>query len=287
METGTAPKRPRGRPRRDAAPMPEFHVRLPPEIKAQLEHDAKRAKRSVTKEFVVRVRKSYLSDQIYGGSQMATMFRELAEVAEGVANQQNSGSFFDDFEAFVLVTNIWDIIIQSHMPRPSDELLAKVSRAWNGSKAASPQTTTEAAARDWLIRHAPLPHGVTLASLLAGAFTPATSKSDEKHEPTSDPAAVAPKLPASEMSIPPIGGLGQVIEGLIQCDSNAEITVMAIGGVAKIMADLIRSQGSARAAAGEVSRLAQLLAEATEDSPAGDNAAPPIAPGTDDAAVPR
>ena len=167
METGTAPKRPRGRPRRDAAPMPEFHVRLPPEIKAQLEHDAKRAKRSVTKEFVVRVRKSYLSDQIYGGSQMATMFRELAEVAEGVANQQNSGSFFDDFAVFVSVKHIWDIIIQSHMPRPTDELLAKVSRAWDASKAASPPTATEAAARDWLIRHAPLPHGMTLVGALA------------------------------------------------------------------------------------------------------------------------
>ena len=284
METPTTPKRPRGRPRSDAAPRPDIHVRVPPDIKEQLEREAKRAKRSVANEFVALVRKGNLNDQIYGGSQMAAMFRELAEVALGIANQQNRGSFFDDFEVFVLVKHIWDIIIQSHMPRPNDELLAKVSRAWDASKAASPQTATEAAARDWLIRHAPLPHGVTLASLLAGAFGPAISKSDEKHEPTSDPAAIAP--PASEMSIPPFGGLGQVIEGLIQSDSN-ESTVKAFGGVAKIMADLIRSQGSARAAAGEVSRLAQLLAEATEDSPAGDTAAPPIAPGTDDAAVPR
>ena len=74
METGTAPKRPRGRPRRDAAPRPRFTLRLPPDIKEQLERDAKRAKRSVAKEFEVRVRKSYLSDQIYGGSQMAAMF---------------------------------------------------------------------------------------------------------------------------------------------------------------------------------------------------------------------
>ena len=244
METGTAPKRPRGRPRSDAAPRPEIHVRVPPDIKEQLERDAKRTKRSVANEFEVRVRKSYLSDQIYGGSQMAAMFRELAEVAAGVANQQNRGSFFDDFEVFVLIKNIWDIIIQSHMPRPSDQLLAKVSRAWDGSKAALPQTTTEAAAGDWLIRHAPLPHGVTLASLFAGAFRPAISKSDGKHEPTSDPAAVTPKLPASETSIPLIGGLGPVIEGLIQSDSIAEITVMFIGGVAKIMEELIRSQAS-------------------------------------------
>ncbi len=287
MDTPTTPKRPRGRPRSDAAPRPEIHVRVPPDIKEQLEREAKRTKRSVANEFVALVRKGNLNDQIYGGSQMAAMFRELAEVALGIANQQNRGSFFDDFEVFVLVKDIWDTIIQRHMPRPSDELLAKVSRAWDASKAASPRTATEAAARDWLIRHAPLPHGVTLASLLAGAFGPAISKSDENREPTSDPAAVTPKLPASEMSIPPFGGLGQVIEGLIQSDSNAESTVKAFGGVAKIMGDLIRSQGSARAAAGEVSRLAQLLAEATEDSPAGDSAAPPIAPGTDDAAVPR
>jgi len=186
METLTMAKRPRGRPRNGAPPKPEVHVRLAPDIKAQLERDAKRAKRSVTKEFEVRVRKSYLSDQIYGGPQMAAMFRELAEVALGVANQKNRGSFFDDFEVFVLIKDVWDTIIQSHMPRPNDELLAKVSREWDASKAALPRTSTQAAARDWLIRHAPLPHGVTLADVLTGAFGPVIGKSDEKREPTSE-----------------------------------------------------------------------------------------------------
>lgn len=142
---------------------------------------------------------------------MASMFRELAEVALGVANQQNGGSFFDDFEVFVLVRDVWDIIIQRHMPRPNDELLAKVSREWDLSKARSPRTATKAAAREWLIRHAPLPHGVTLAHLLAGAFGPAIGKSSDNREPTSDPPSVTPELPATEMSIPPIGGLGQVL----------------------------------------------------------------------------
>jgi len=88
------------------------------------------------------------------------------------------------------------------------------------------------------------------------------------------------------MSIPPIGGLGQVIEGLIQSDSNAESTGWAIGDLAKIMADLIRSQGGVRAAAAEVSRLAQLLAEA-EDAGAGDTAVPRRDPDTDVGAMPR
>ena len=52
METPTTPKRPRGRPRSDAAPRPDIHVRVPPDIKEQLEREAKRTKRSVANEFV-------------------------------------------------------------------------------------------------------------------------------------------------------------------------------------------------------------------------------------------
>ena len=174
------------------------------------------------------------------------------------------------------------------MPRPDDELLDKVSREWDASKATSPRTSTQAAAREWLIRHTPLPHGVTLAHLLAGAFGPAISKSSEDREPTRDTPAPTPELAATGTSIPAIGGLGQVVAGLTQAEGNAGSTVWAIGGVANIMADLIRSGGSsARAAAGEVSRLAQLVAEATEDAPAGDAAVPTIDPDTDVGAMPR
>jgi hypothetical protein len=279
MATMPTPKRPRGRPRKDAAPRPEIHVRLAPDFKAQLERDARRAKRSVTKEFEVRVRKSYLSDQIYGGPQMAAMFRELAEVALGIAKQENRGSFFDDFEVFVSVRRIWESIIRSHMPRPNDELLAKVSREWDLSKAASPRTATQAAAQEWLIRHTPLPHGVTLQHLLAGVG-PAIG---ENHEPTSDPPAPTPELAATGL----FGSLGQVPAGLTRSEGNAGSAVWPIGSLANIMAGLIPAKGSVRAAAGEVSRLAQLLAEATEDTPADDPAVPRIDPDTDVGAMPR
>jgi hypothetical protein len=195
--------------------------------------------------------------------------------------QQNRGSFFDDFEIFVLVRRIWEIIIQDHMPRPDDELLDKVSREWDISKAASPRTATQAAAREWLIRYTPLPHGVTLAHLLAGTFGPALGKSSENREPTGDPPAVTPESSATEMSIPPIGGLGQVLGGLTQSEGNAGSAVWPIGSLAKVIEGLIPAKGSVRAAAGEVSRLAQLLAEATEDAPAGDPAVPRIDPDTD------
>jgi hypothetical protein len=288
METLIMAKRPRGRPRSDAPPRPGVHVRLAPALKIQLERDAKRAKRSVTKEIEVRLGKSYLSDEIYGGPEMAAMFRELAEVALGVAaNQQNGGSFFDDFKVFVLVKDVWDTIIQRHMPRPNDELLAKVSQEWDLSKPRSPRTATQAAAQEWLIRHAPLPHGVTLAHLLAGAFGPAIGKSSENREPRRDMHAPTPELAATGVSNPAIGGLGQVLEDLTQSEGNANSTVWAIGGVANIMADLIRSGGSsARAAAGQVSRLAQLLAEA-EDAAAGDTAVPRRDPDTDVGAMPK
>ena len=287
METLPMAKRPRGRPRNDAPPWPDVHARIPPELKAALERDAKRAKRSVTKEFEVRVQKSYLSDQIYGGPQMAAMFRELAEVALSIAKQENRGSFFDDFEVFVLVRGIWEIIIQGNMPRPDDELLTKVSREWDISKAASPRTATQAAAREWLIRHTPLPQGVTLQHLLAGTFEPAIGKSDENREPTTHPPAPTPKSPAPAMSIPPIGGLGQVLEGFTQSEGNAGSAVWPIGSLAKVIEGLIPAKGSVRAAAGEVSRLAQLLAEATEDAPAGDPAVPRLDPDTDVGAMPR
>jgi hypothetical protein len=174
------------------------------------------------------------------------------------------------------------------MPRPDDELLDTVSREWDVSKAASPRTSTQAAAREWLIRHASLPHGVTLAHLLAGTFGPVIGKSSENREPTRDMPAPTFELAATGMSIPPIGGLGQVLEDLTKSQGNAGSTVWPIGGVAKIMADLIRLGGSsARAAAGEVSRLAQLLAEATEDAAAGDTAVPRRDPDTDVEAMPK
>ena len=278
METPPMAKRPRGRPRNDAPPWPDVHARIPPELKAALERDAKRAKRSAAKEFVVRLEKSYLSDEKYGGSQMAAMFRVLAEVALSIAKQENRGSFFDDFEVFVLVRGIWESIIRGHMPRPNDELLAKVSREWDVSKAASPLTATQAAAQEWLIRHTPLPQGVTLQHLLAGVG-PAIG---ENHEPTSDPPAPTPELAATGL----FGSLGQVLAGLTQSEGNAGSAVWPIGSLAKIMADLIPAKGSAHAAAGEVSRLAQLLAEATEDTPAGDPAVPRIDPDTDVGAMP-
>jgi hypothetical protein len=280
METPPMAKRPRGRPRNDAPPWPDVHARIPPGLKTALERDAKRAKRSATKEFVVRLEQSYLSDEKYGGPQMAAMFRVFAEVAKSVERQQNRGSFFDDFEVFVLVRDVWDTIIRSNMPRPDDELLTKVSREWDVSKAASPRTATQAAAREWLIRHTPLPQGVTLAHLLAGVG-PAIGKSSENHEPTSDPPVVTPESPATEVFIPAIGSLGQVLADLTQSQGNAGSAVWPIGSLAKVIEGLIPAKGSVRAAAGEVSRLTQLLAEATEDAPVGDTAVPRIDPDTD------
>ena len=126
METATTAKRPRGRPGLDAPPRAAVSVRLRPEVRAQLERDAQRAKRSVTREISIRLDKSYVRDEIYGGSQMAAMFRQLAEVALGVARQRNRGSFFEDFETFVFVRDVWQAIIQRQMPRPADELLAEI-----------------------------------------------------------------------------------------------------------------------------------------------------------------
>jgi hypothetical protein len=85
---------------------------------------------------------------MYGGSQMAAMFRELAGAAAVIARQEKSrGSFFDDFKLFVLVRNIWQTIIQSHMPRPDDELLAQVCQEWDAL-----WTCPVLVERHWVIR---------------------------------------------------------------------------------------------------------------------------------------
>ena len=140
------------------------------------------------------------------------------------------------------------------MPRPDDELLAKICQEWDAFKAGLAQTSTEAAAREWLIQHTPVPPGVTLAHLLAGAFEPAISEPGE-----------ARKLAAGDTATLPIGSLGTAIEGVVQSEGNVGAVfpgdaIWPIGTLAKIIEGLIRSQGSTSAAAEEVSRLAQLLA---------------------------
>lgn len=292
METATTVKRPRGRPRIDAPPRPAVLVRLPPALKAQLERDAKKAKRSVTKEIEVRLDKSYLRDELYGGSQMASMFREMAEVSLGVARQKDRGSFFEDFEVFVFVREIWQIILQRQMPRPRDELLAEVGREWDAFKAGAPQTPAQHAAREWLIRHTPM----TLVQVLARVLEPAISRPAGRREPASDIPAKTPE--AAETGdpnlsqqpvfgvgeVPLIASLGKAMEHLIPSEDAAApaafvgSAVWPIGNIAKAMEGLVPSQGSVRAAAGEVSRLAQLLADSTEESGIGGTAVPPIGP---------
>jgi hypothetical protein len=299
METATTVKRPRGRPRLNAPPRAAINARLRPEVRAQLERDAKRAGRSVTKEISIRLEKSYVRDEIYGGSQMAAMFREMADVALGVARQKNRGSFFEDFETFVFIRNVWQIIIRRQMPRPTEELLAEIGRNWDAVKAGALQTPAQQAAREWLIEHTPPPPGLTLQHLLAREFERAISKPAGTRQPASDPSgqtpelaragdiAIAPKPPdpfgLSADAIPLIGTLGKAIEGLLQSEGNVGATlpgsaVWPIGSLAKVLEGLIPSQGSARAAAQEIARMAGLLAEITEGEAAGDTAVPPVEP---------
>jgi hypothetical protein len=284
METATRVKRPRGRPRTDAPSRPAVHVRLPPALKAELEENARRATRSVTKEIEVRLEKSYLRDEMYGGPQMAAMFRKMVKVALGVARQKNRGSFFEDFETFVFVRSVWQIIIQRQMPRPTDELLAEISRKWDASKAGAPQMPAQQAAREWLIQHTPMTLTQALPAGLEAGITwhvGAGGSVGNKPAKTNETAAtgepdVAPKIPA-------IGSLAQATQHLFPSELTSgsfasSVAVSPIGSLAMVLEGLIPSQGSARAAAREVSRLVQLLAEMTEGEAASDAAVPPAEP---------
>jgi hypothetical protein len=286
METATTVKRRRGRPRIEAPPRPVVHVRIPPALKEQLERDAAEANRSLTKEIEVRLERSYLLDDVYGGSRMASMFREMADVALGVTKQKNGGSFFDDFEVFVFVRDIWQIIVQRHMPRPGDELLDEVRQKWDAFKTGSPQTPARLAAWQWLILQTPLTW--TLAQALAGSSPVSDRRADTPEPATADDMAIARKtlgnfgLGLSVGAVPSIGSLGSAIEGVTPSDDEVRTpppgsAEWPIGSLAKAMEGLIPSQGSVRAAAEEVSRLAQLLADATEKL-AGHTVVSPIEP---------
>jgi len=292
METAITVKRPRGRPRTDASPRSDVHARLPPALKARLERDAKRARRSVAKEFEIRLEKSYLHDEMYGGPQMADMFRQMGEVALGVARQKNRGSVFEDFETFVVVRDVWQLIIQRQMPRPDEQLLAEVCREWDAFKAGSLQTATQRAAREWLIHHTPMT--MTLVQALAGLHEPRITRSVGRGEPADDKPsgpkatktgepALPPKPLFSGGPVPPIGSLGEAMEGFIPSEGEASAASSGsadwpIGSLAKAIESLIPAQGSVRAAAEEVSRLAQILADASEKSAAGDMVLQPIGP---------
>jgi hypothetical protein len=282
METAITIKRPRGRPRTEAPPRSDVHARLRPGLKARLERDAKRAHRSVAKEFEVRLERSYLQDEIYGGPEMAAMFREMAEVALGYAKYKNRGSFFEDFEVFVFVRNVWQTIIQRQMPRPDEELLAEVCREWDAFKAGSLQTAEQQAAREWLIHHTP--SQLTLAQMLAAQ---AIGRYARAGEVASDKLATPDAAATRESTVPPVGlfgvsidSLGKAIESLIPSQSATGTALFGsalwpIGSIARAIEGLLPSKGSARAAADEVSRLAELLADATEKSATGDTAMQP------------
>jgi hypothetical protein len=272
METVTPAKRPRGRPRTDPPPRSDIHARLPPAVKAQLERDAKRAHRSVAKEFQFRINESYASDEHYGGPQMAALFRELAAVALGVERQRKRGSFFEDFETFVFVRDVWQMIIQRQIPRPSEELLADVCREWDAFKSGARQTPTQAAVRAWLAHHTPM----TLARALSESAGPRESASDKPAERTKAAATGEPETPPK---IPALGSLARATQhlfppGLTSSSFASATTVRPIGSIAMALESLVPSLGSARAAAREVSRLAGLLAEMTEGEAAGDTAVP-------------
>ena len=285
METAT--KRPRGRPRNAAPPRPIVHVRILAALKAQLERDAEEANRSLTKEIEVRLEQSYLRDELYGGSRMASMFREMAEVAIGFARHKNLASFFEDFEVFVFARDVWDAIIRSRMPRPNDELLDDVVRRWDTHKAGAPQTSAQMAAREWLIRHTHT--SMTLAEALAGAFEPTIGRlAGTRESPSERPAGSSKAVEGEDTAIPAkpmfsLGSLAKVMEGL----TPSEGAVSPIGSLAKAMEGLIPSQGSIRAAAGEVSRLVRLLADAIEEETANHSALSPINPDQGAAAVER
>jgi hypothetical protein len=212
---------------------------------------------------------------MYGGAQMAAMFRQMAEVALGYTKYKDRGSFFEDFEVFVFVRSVWQAIIQRQMPRPGEELLAEVCREWDAFKAGSPQTAAQRAAQEWLIHHTASQS--TLAQLLAGTMEPAIGRSAKPREAESDRLATPDAATTRESVMPTeplLGNLGKAIESFIpsQSPTSTELfgtgplgsALWPIGNIAKAMERLLPSQGSARAAAGEVSRLAELLADATE-----------------------
>jgi hypothetical protein len=229
---------------------------------------------------------------MYGGPEMAAMFRQMAEVALGVAAQKNRGSFFKDFETFTLVKVVWQQIIRRQMPRPGEELLAEVCREWDALKSGSLQTATQRAAREWLIDHTPV--AMTLVQMLAGLHEPSIGGSAGPRQPAADKPSSHDAAATRETAMPtapiffgsmfpPIDALGKAPESLTSSEGVASTAFSGsadwpIGSIARAMEGLLPAQGSVRAAASEVSRLAELLADATQESAPNETAVPPTTP---------
>jgi hypothetical protein len=278
METSIKAKRPRGRPRRTEPPRPSIHIPLDPAVKERLERDAKNAKRTIRKEIELRIEKSYLHDEIYGGPELASLFHELAEIAVHFPLHKKRDSFFDDFEMFVSVTRIWDGVIAKRMPRPDEEILAEALRTPD----AAPQTPVLRAARKWFIQQR-LPR---LAEIFAAsAYEQAAGRDAGTDQQARDtpPEETAPAS-AREGDHAPTKGPVFVPLALLGTAATPSAnqalfgTVSALGSLIKAMDDPVPLKGSVHAAAGEISRWAHLCADVVEPAPASDASAPPAAP---------
>jgi hypothetical protein len=282
METATRVKRPRGRPRRDAPPRPKIHVEIDSAVKVHLETAAQAADRSLAKEVNIRLTDSAIRDEVYGGPEMAALFRELAEVAIGIARQNNRGSFFEDFETFVRIRQIWQAIIQRHMPRPDEQLIATIQRDWETNKSEPPRTSINEAVLEWLQHRALLRGELSLVQLLAGVPNRIENPQPADDQPSGTSQAVA----TDHVAPPAFGSLAKVLEGLSPPKSGTSSTLTgseaaSLGSMAKIMEGFVQ-------AAGQVSRLAQLLANPTEETAATtDTPSPPESSRTNAAGVPE
>jgi hypothetical protein len=289
-------KRPRGRPRSGAPPKPPLNIRFAPELRSQLEQDARRANRSIREELETRSRKSYLSDVGYGGPPMAAMFREMAGVAELIGSRKGEGSFFTDLEVFLETKEIWDRIIQRHMPLPSDELIAELRRDRDDVKTGARWNRVRQAIQERLFeRYPPTLAGVISASwhaaeLLGESVEPISGKPagiDEapKAKSAAPSASPAPADTGESARSPAMGSgqgkalplLAEVIAPLLQHHPEAfsvgdpkALPLGHLGSLARLMEDLRASGGTLSGAAQQVSQLAEVLAEAMDEAPAGD-----------------
>jgi hypothetical protein len=282
MQNSTA-KRARGRPPSSAPPRPPLNIRLAPELRSELEQDARRAKSSIRKEIETRLRRSYLRDAVYCDPQMAVMFREMAQVAESIKNEKGQSSFFEDLEVFADTRKIWDDIILRNMPPPSDEQITKLRRDWDAVKTGARRSLIRWATGGGLTQGTP----PTLAEVLAGAFEPIASKPAGIGEGAIAKSAASSVLPeAGGIQTSPADESGavfpedktvplmaEIVAPLLQRYPGA-FAVGDLGSLARVMEALRPSGGTLRGAAKEVSRLVEVLAEAMEEAAASETSDP-------------
>lgn len=96
-------------------------------LRSKLARVAERNDITLNREIVERLAQSFRSEQRYGGSELSSIFRLMAAIAEVLETRRGRGPMTRDFETFVAVTAAWNQVIRSLSPILDAQLVERMN----------------------------------------------------------------------------------------------------------------------------------------------------------------